>query len=253
MKKTSNRFGWLVVLLAGVVFLAIAVVLYSSASKTKTGYGKTEATIEKITQTQNSSGNGYSYEVYITYEVDGTKYENTLNYYSSSMNKGDSIEIYYNLINPNSIEYSKGDYMGSYITGGVGVICLVIGGCMLGSDIKKKSRAKLVKTGNKIQGTIEAVDVNMNTTMNGRHPYSLTVKGTDGKEYVQKSIYDNLSFLKKGDQISVCLDKVKGDKYYIDYKDNMKTGDSINNEYINQTSDDDGDIKSESEGNNSSR
>ena len=84
------------------------------------------------TSGSGSSSSGSSSETTISYTVDGLEYQGTVNMYSSSFVKGDTITVYYDLTNPNRFEVpelSEAVFgtMGT-IFSGIGIVFLIIFG-----------------------------------------------------------------------------------------------------------------------------
>ena len=74
----------------------------------KTGI-KIEAAILSIEE--HGLGEDKHWEIFVEYEIDGIKYTNKLDQYSSKMYEGQNIQIRYLPDNPNKIAYSENEYV----------------------------------------------------------------------------------------------------------------------------------------------
>lgn len=101
-------------LILGIILVAFACFIYYRNNAFFRKAEKTNAYISRI-ETERSRRNGkikYHHTAYVTYEVNGVRYENIkLNYYSFDMDEGETITIYYNPDNPRVIKYKKENYI----------------------------------------------------------------------------------------------------------------------------------------------
>ena len=111
---------------------------------------KTEATIvdikEKVEYDSFDEEYDTDYTVFISYEVDGERYENVkLSYYTSTMSIGGKVTIYYDPLNPT-------EFRSKYGLNVVGIVLYVVGGilalggivisiCSFGGKSKKRNVA----------------------------------------------------------------------------------------------------------------
>lgn len=191
MKKVgsaSSIVGWSFFII-GVVFAAIGVMMHVHNTNFKENALTTNGTIIDI-RTYTDSDGDTSHDVFVEYYVDGVLYDGELNYYTSSMEEGDSVKIYYDPNNP-------GDFIGEDSTVGliifviIGSVFALIGIGFVASAIITKSKRKRVLGYNFIvQANISGFNFNKNVTINGVHPYILTatiISPYDGLIYTFKS------------------------------------------------------------------
>lgn len=144
----------------------------------------TTGTISEIVR--HGSGDDASYDVYVSYEVDGVPYEEKLNGYSSTYRENQEIEIYYDKEDPHKIGNKGLDYI-FLVVPFLGIISLVVG-IIVHHYIKGKKAllSKLKINGMRIDAKFIEVRLNTAYTMNGVHPYRIVCKwfcSEENKEY----------------------------------------------------------------------
>ncbi len=165
------------------------------------------------------------YYVDIEYFVDGQKYEQTLNQYSSNMYIGKEIEIYYDPDMPYNVK--MGTDVISIVFLCIGTPFAIIGAIFIIVNIVSSgSKKKLMQKGEEVSGTITDVYENTNIRVNGRHPFKAEVKVInpfDGETYLysSKNITENISHL-IGQTVTVYVDKNNKRKYYVDIDSLLK-------------------------------
>lgn len=128
-------FGIMFALLFGFVFGGLGM-SFSKATKSdqdyiSNGYSSCIGTIVSTTGSGNYTS-GPSSQTTIAYTVDGLEYQGTLNIYSSSYVKDDTVTVYYDLSNPNRFEVpelSEAAFgtMGTVFSG-IGIVFLILFG-----------------------------------------------------------------------------------------------------------------------------
>ena len=130
------------------------------------------------------------YDVYVSYTVEGKKYETKLNGYSSNFYEGKEIKIYYDKDNPNKIGMKSLELL-FLIFPGIGTIFLIIG--VIGISIKlnkKRWEKKLKVDGKLIYANYSETVLNTSYQVNGKCPYKIICEWEDpldNKRYIFKS------------------------------------------------------------------
>lgn len=128
--------------------------------------------------------------MYVTYSVDGKKYESKLNGYSASFYEGKEIEIYYDKENPSKIGVKSLDLL-FLIFPGIGLIFFIIGGTGIIIKIKRiKLEKNLKENGEVIYANYVETIINTSYKVNGKHPYNIICEWNnpeDNKKYIFKS------------------------------------------------------------------
>lgn len=181
---------WSIFFFVGAIFVAIAIIFNNYNSKK-----------EKIEVTGIISRIGdYNYhhydndddetpDVYVEYVVDGETREAKLNYYSSTMREGDSIDIYYEKGNPSKIGSESGDMLFVYIFGGMGSLFAILGGSgLIVLLVKTRKQKKLKETGEFVQADFVRVELNTTLTVNERHPYRIVCEWFDPYNNIKKEL-----------------------------------------------------------------
>lgn len=172
MKKTELVCG-LIFMFAGMFFITVMLNIYFD----NMGFFKeAEKTTAVITDIEKNPYKKTDYNVYISYEIDGVKYENVnLGYYTSSMNKGDEITVHYDPEKPYDARSMGGDvfetYIGTFVGIGIGLLFVAIGGANVYSYVRKKT---IKGKGKRFEEDIINVEVQQNVKVNGRHPIIVT-------------------------------------------------------------------------------
>ncbi len=158
-------------------------------------------------------------DVRVSYTVDGQQYETKLNYYTTGMHVGDTIEIYVDPESPSKIE--AGTVLGDVIFMLVGGVFAVIGGCIMAvSAAKILQNKRLIRDGEQLTATVTNVYMNNNVKINGRHPYKAECEFTDpysGERYLFSSdnVTEDISYM-VGYPVTIYADRNDRSKYYVD-------------------------------------
>lgn len=190
---------------------------------------RVEALITDIQYRYDRDGHR-SGDVYVSYEIDGEEYETKLGEYSSSMHKGQTINLYYDPEDP--YEVMTGD-----VAKTIGIIFIIVGGVLFAvsmiivflSGRKKRKTKNLIETGEELWAEVAEVCVNNMITYRvstkayretGGHPFFLLCRYEDPATrevftFKSGNYMRNLSEL-EGRQIRVYCDRNDRSKYYVD-------------------------------------
>lgn len=163
------------------------------------------------------------HDVYVTYQYDGVEYEDiSLGFYSSSMRKGQSLEVLCDSNNPEKIRSQSGltfVQIVLYSLGGVFILIGLIPGLVTIGKNKKKNA--LLQNGIALTATVEQIGLNQTVSANGAHPYVIYCEYRDP---IQNVIYrfksDNVwddpnPYYPVGSEITVMADPNDYSKHYV--------------------------------------
>lgn len=199
----------------GLIALVICIIYYNYQ---KNFYENAKSTTAVITGFRSD---GDSTTALVTYQVDGQSYTSRLNYYSSTMKRGQEMTVYYDPSNPVNVE-SKG--ASTFLIVILLIFAVVFGGfaiafVLIGAN-KKGNRQRLKQMGVVIQADITEISENTSMTYNGRHPFiiSCQYKAPDGKLYTfaSESLWCGSHELPSEGKIPVYVDPRDYTKYYVD-------------------------------------
>lgn len=220
MKKV-NRIFFVVFFGIGLIFFIVSVISlvklndFFKTSKTTSGY------IEDI-YSYRTNYDDPDYRVEIEYNVGSKTYHTEINEYSSSMDIGDKIKVYYNPESPNQIK-TKFSYLFIIIFGSVGFMFLCIGlGFFLKNRIGAHKLRKLRQESEPVDCIVSDIRIKNTVTVNGRHPYVVYVQYKDifsSKNYILKSemiLDDPSQYISIGQSVPVYIDSNNVKRYYVD-------------------------------------
>lgn len=98
---------------------------------------QTEAKITRIDSYYSGVDDKLTYNVYISYTVNGINYNEKLDLYHTGMRKGQTLTIYYNPENPAICHSSNTIFVGYFVIG-FGVLWMIIS-IIIGTSFKLKS------------------------------------------------------------------------------------------------------------------
>ncbi len=223
LKSASNvtTIVGVVFALVGVILISVGIGIFASNKKFEATAETTTAVITDIeTYYKRSGGEKKRYrDVYVQYEVDGKVYDRELNYYSSGMYTGQTIEIMYNPENPAEIR-SGNSLLMLLILCGMGVVFAAIGVPFTAISIKGGAKKRLKANGERVTGTITDVITITNVTINGSHPYKAECEVIDqftGEKYLysSKQVMNDITYM-VGSTVDVYVDPNDKSKYYVD-------------------------------------
>ncbi|MDY6023781.1 MAG: DUF3592 domain-containing protein [Candidatus Borkfalkiaceae bacterium] len=211
MKKSKIH---LVFLVFGILFLAVGVFSLIRGIDSKTDTASADAEIVYIS---HSSGEDDSVYVKVSFTVDGVVYSGDLDTYVTGMKVGQIVPIRYKIADPNNFFYAKFTFLPT-------IICFLVGisfvsGSVVIIVIRAKTSAKfkaLKKDGYKSYAKIVGVTVQNNVRVLEKNPVTITCSDDFGKTFVQKFLSSRGYNYTIGDQITVYVDKVNPDNYYVD-------------------------------------
>ncbi len=222
VKDTKNFFiiFGTIFFITGMMFAFVGIMQMISFNAFKERAETVEAEITYIDRSRRSRSSSSTHtDVFVSYIVDGQKYERDLNYYTAGMHVGDTIEIYVDPENPSHIEADAA--LMDVIFMIVGGVFAFIGGCFIVINVKKTVRRKrLIIDGEQLSAVVTSVYCNNNVKINGRHPYRAECEYTDpysGEKYLFSSdnVMSDISGL-EGYTVTVYADRNDRSKYYID-------------------------------------
>lgn len=235
LRKTNLSFGiGGFFALFGAIMLCIGIWTIIDGINFRSGAGQVTGVISHIESYRDTSLSDSStkvHDVYVTYTVNGQEYECMLGYYDSSMFAGQEIEIFYNPENPAEIKGKDG--VTNIILPLFGLVFLVIGLVLINNDRKRKQQMqRLLEQGVTAEGIITAINIDHNTTINGRHPLIAEVTVTDpatGEQflYSSESIMEDIRHL-EGRRVTVYYDLDDRSNYHVDI-DTAQLDDSFGN------------------------
>lgn len=187
----GNNFDnliWIIFANLGIIIIIVGVIvkntIYNYDNKIET-----TGIITEISYHRDIDDNR-EYDVYVSYTVEGKKYETKLNGYSSNFYEGKEIKIYYDKDNPNKIGMKSLELL-FLIFPGIGTIFLIIG--VIGISIKlnkKRWEKKLKVDGKLIYANYSETVLNTSYQVNGKCPYKIICEWEDpldNKRYIFKS------------------------------------------------------------------
>ena len=200
----------------GLIFIAVAV-FYTVYTLPAFDNGiKTEATILRIDKTYDAEGET-DHRVYVSYWVDGQRYEGYLNAYRMGMKEGQQIDIYYSAENPSQFVYGNFMYIFPVVFGLFGIATTACGIYIGAHFIKENKKYRRLKEhGTKVEATVTDVTVKSNIKILGKNPVVICCADESGRTYRQKILATPDMFFRKGDRIDVYTDGCFPDDYVID-------------------------------------
>jgi len=212
MKKSKIH---LVFLVCGILFLAVGVVALIRGIDSKTDTATTDAEIIDVDYHRGLQDD--SIYVTVRFTVDGVVYSGTLDTYVTGMKVGQTVPIRYKIADPNFFFYAKFTFLPTIICFLVGVS--FVSGAIVIIIIRAKNSAKfkaLKKDGYKSYAKIVSVNVQNHVKVLEKNPVTITCSDDFGKTFVQKFLSSRGYNYTIGDQITVYVDRVNPDNYYVD-------------------------------------
>lgn len=185
--KVENLI-WIIFAIIGAIFLIIGLIIFGNIINYENKVD-TIGTITEISSYRDDDHN-INHEVYVSYNVEGKKYESKLNSYSSNFYEGKEIQIYYDKDNPNQIGVKSLDLL-FLIFPGIGLIFLIMGvtGILIKTN-KRKLEKRLKENGELIYANYNETVLNNSYQVNGKCPYNIICEWEDpldSKRYIFKS------------------------------------------------------------------
>lgn len=226
-KNNSSSAEWLLGLiffLVGVGIMCIGVAVHISDQKFKETAKTTPATITEIERYTTGTGSKRKthHRVYVTYEVDGKRYEDVrLGTYTSGMYEGKVIDLYYDEDEPGNVRYISNFPTVLVIMLFMGGIFALVGGSLLVYTIKKSlKRKRLLQNGKPLSAIMEDMIVVTTRKTNGVHPRQLICYYDDvfsGNRYLFRSedYYGHDDFY-MGGTVTVYVNPTNYQDYFVD-------------------------------------
>jgi hypothetical protein len=151
------------------------------------------------------------------------EFESSFGSRPSRYDVGDIVEVRYSTEDSTRVRIDGffSIWMAVFVTAGVGILFLVAGSVPLAIIIvARKKTSDLKQLGQDIRANIENVEVDRNTTINGKHPWRIHAIWSDpmGNEHTFKSsalLFDPSEYL-KSERITVRIDPQRPSRYEVD-------------------------------------
>jgi len=225
--KKADTIVLLVFSIVGIAFLVAGMVSFSFINNFKENAIEHTAIITDIHRNRGADSDETT--VYVEYFVEGKKYEQQLDFYSSGMSVGDEVKIYYNPDNPNKIQSDSTIIFSIMFLGMGGLFFSIAFILVLGKVKEKANKRRMLETGRVIYADISEVVLNLRYHVNDKHPYVIHCKWYDnvtGVEYLFKSgnIWGDPNQIIEQKQLTklpVYVDLNNPKKYYMDLKESF--------------------------------
>lgn len=201
-----------------ILFIVITILTSKSTKEFMENAEPTTATIVDI-DTYYYRGNK-KHNVYVSYFVDGVNYTSELDFYSSMMNIGDNIEVYYDPDSPYHIMSVEGNEIMIIIQGVFIIISFIIGSGFLGKQIHNYTSMKNLRSnGLLLNGKVIRCDQNYNVRINHEHPYYIVCEARlpNGEIQTFKSRY--ITYVPDyimGQSVNIYVNRNNYKKYFVD-------------------------------------
>lgn len=201
-----------------------------------------QATIIDINTRITGSGDDRrtEHDVFVSFYVDGEKYDGEINSYNSGMHVGNRIKVYYNPADPDDF-ICESDANGNIIPIIVGIIFSLVGIIPMVIIVKNLFTKNIViHDGECIQAQIDAVQMNTFISVNGKHPWNIYCSCFDpmtGEKHLFKSRNFYGEFTGAFEQaditaVNVYIKQGNYKKYYVDYQNAIDMLASSNKVFI---------------------
>lgn len=220
MNKVEKLVGAIFAMVGG-LFLVIGLIMFANANQKTQNWTKTTAIISEIIY------RGDSEKIMIQYEVNGEMKERRLNVYSSWMEEGKEMEIWYNPQSPAEVHTNVLDIL-HWMFMGMGSLFFILGSCFFVIPlVQGNKQKKLAQDGEMIRADIMEIAINRGYSVNGRHPYYISCRWRNpenGQYYLFRSEniwYNPQDMLdeKKLCTLPVYLDPKNYKRYYVSLED----------------------------------
>lgn len=209
-------------IVVGAALIVAGIYLWRENDKFMQTARPANATITNITTRTDSDGDTI-HDVFVSFTVNGKRYNGKLNYYVTGMRSGQTVQIYYNPSNPANFRSHNSHFSGIIVIG-MGVIFACAGIMPLSLRRRRNNRNRyLLDNGHRIEAKITDVYLNTRLSVNGRHPYRIVCQGRDRRgemrEFESQNFWYNpehILQIRKIDALPVYLDEKKPRKYYVD-------------------------------------
>ena len=223
----------LIFLIIGIVFTSMIGVFTAINLNIKNNYTPIEATI--VDFSRHRSGDSDSTLTVVEYSVDGQKYENFLNSYSSTWAVGDRITVYYNPDNPNQVKSDIPVFVGIAF-GAMGIVFIIVGSVFSVKERKlNKKKKQLLANGLTLTATVIDFSVNTSISVNHRHPYIVEVEYDDGVKkhrFRSENVWHRVTDAYIGETVKVYYEPNNMGNYYVDTDSLFALNNKIDNNVV---------------------
>lgn len=181
-EKALPLMGWIFAIV-GLVLLAVGVIL-TAKRPPEADRIYTQATIVSIEERYGhdsfNSNRNSEHRVLVEYEAEGQRYVEKLDYYSSSMREGDTLQIYTVSGRPDEPQSKAGDTLLTALLCGLGGLFALAGLVLVIRQMLRRSRdARLKESGQRIYADYVQTKYLSLLRINGRSPYVIECSWTD--------------------------------------------------------------------------
>lgn len=214
--KVKRRAGILLVLVGG-MFLLVWGLFFARDSFLRREGVKTEAEIVRV-ERRRDTDDEYHYTVYVEYTVGDTVYTSALGYYSSGMQEGDIVPVFYNPASPREISYAGAGQiviMGVILAAGV----LLAGGglfLIVQAEVQRQRRKRLKEEGRAIPAVVTGIECKNNVIILNSRLAVLVCEDSDNNEYRMKFLFGKVPEFTTGDPVTVYADRADSRKFFVE-------------------------------------
>ena len=242
MKRVFFVFFFCIFAISGIALIIFGINQKNADEEFIKNSKTAQATITDINTRITGSGNDRrtEHDVFVSFYVDGKKYESQINSYYAGMHVGNRIKVYYNPKDPDDF-ISGSDVNGNAIPIIVGIIFALVGIIAIVTMIKNFfTKNVMLHDGECIQAQIDAVQMNTSIRFNGRCPWNIYCSYFDtmtGEKHLFKSKNFYGEFTGAFEQagittVNVYIKLGNYKKYYVDYQNAIDMLASSNNVFI---------------------
>lgn len=217
----------IILILSGSAFLGVCGGMIASSLYFHKNGVPTEAVIEEIRDG----------DVQIRYSAENHEFTGPLGYYNSSMQKGDTVPIYYDQGNPGQI-YAEDSKVLCHIFLSVSLLMMLCGsGMVICSFRRERLEQWLLRNGTPVQAEVIGTELDRRVSFNSMHPHRLVCQCRMPDGSIQKLLSGHIWYNPEGcllsDSVTVYLDPRDGRRYYVDLatvlpdEEDTGTGDSL--------------------------
>lgn len=218
-----------VFLIAGICMFIWGIGWLISALQFKATGVKISGEITRIDSAYDDDGDEH-FSVFVSYEYNGERYEDVrINSYSSSMYEGKEISLYCDPDKPRHIQASSMLYFPPIFLLVMGSLFSLVGGRVtISAIISSLNRKRIKEQGISIYATVEEIEYDTNTIVNGKHPFTIYCTYRDEYKDVtyrfrSKSLWsDPSAVFPVGSTIEVKVDANDYSKYYVNVEEAEK-------------------------------
>lgn len=214
IKESKFEYLLLIFFVAGLAMLIGSGFLLNLHIKNKNSLCTVDAQITRI------YSNNDNHSVYVSYEIDGVKYNNVrYNEYNSSMYEGKTIQIYYNPENPGQIASINGNLIACIMLAIMGIAFSLVGSIIPMKKMKETARRKKLKqTGNPVKCFVTEIKVDRSIKVNGRHVNRILYCSplNDNTKVYKSASFRFENNVSNGELLTVYVNPKMPEKYYVD-------------------------------------